>query len=235
MMTPISYPIWKLMVHFGMSQDDPILIKWWQKVTGEGKGDAQNRLFKYIQAISYFNSVSDHFWSQMAINPTYFTTEGIVIRLTAMGDWIRTAALDHYNWADRFYMLAKSVAHDEPKGSAILKTLESAWPAQLKGNTIHYDGNPFAKVDFIVNEGQEQVCISPALKMYKFNADKVWTEASTPPEPSTSKSEDKSKKRKLSNSPLLPESMDPLDSADEDVGPPFAMIANDSEFLLHNF
>ena len=233
-MTPISAPVWKLMTTFGIDQNDPILKKWWAKVQGDGKGDAQNRLSKYLQAIEYFNCLSNQFWSQMAINPTAFTIEGMVVKLTAMGDWIRTASFDQYSWSEKFYLLAKAIAHDEPKGSAIFKTLENAWPAQLKGNIIHYDGHPFAKVDFIVNEGQEQVCISPHLKMYKFNAEKVWAEVTDQPEPVTPKPVPEPKKRKLLETPsLLPARLDPVDS-DEDGHVPFAMIANDSDYLLAN-
>ena len=229
--SPLSYPVWKTISHFGLRQDDPILSKWWSKVVSEGKSDSLNKLFKYLQALTYFHTIADQFWSQMALNPTFFTVEAIVIRLTAMGDWIRSASFDAYGWSDRFYLLAKSVAHDEPNGNAIFKTLENAWPAGLKSNVIHYEQNPFSKAEFVVNEGSEQVVISPPLKMFKFNPDKVWAEtepSQSQPKPKESFVTNVVKKRKVSNELNLPEALEPLDSEEEDGHIPFATIGAES-------
>ena len=213
-----------------------VVKKWWSKITGE-KGDAQARLHRYLQAINYFNYISDQFWSQIAINPTFFTVEAIAVRLTAMGDWVRAASLDNYNWAEKFYLTAKSIVHDEPLGRDIFKNLESIWPAGLKGSIIHYEGQPFQKAEMVVNEGTEQVVISPPLKMYKFNPGKVWAEAepAEPAEQTTREIETVTKvvkKRKLENTAIIPTSLDPVESDDEDAIIPFAMIANDSDYLL---
>ena len=223
------------MMHFNLNQDDPIIKKWWSKVLGDGKGDAQARLYKYLQAMTYFNNLSDQFWTQISINPTFYTVEGIVIRLTSMGDWIRASSIDAYGWADKFYYLAKSVARDEPRGADILKTLENVWPANLKGNLIHYDSNPFGKTEFVVNEGQEQVVISPPLKMYKFNPEKVWQESQDCQivEPCSTKSVSIPKKRKLIEQATLPNSLEPIEIED-DGAVPFAMLAADSDYLLMN-
>ena len=198
---------------------------------GDGKGDSQARLYRYLQALSYFNNLSDQFWVQISINPTFFTVEAIAIRLTAMGDWLRAASLDFYGWVEKFYLTAKSVVHDEPNGHTILKSLESIWPSGLKGSIIHYEDNPFAKADFVVNEGTEQVVVSPPLKMFKFNADKVWADSEPPQtthaEPEVTKVV---KKRKLENVSLIPTSLDPIDSEDEDGIIPFANIAKDSSY-----
>ena len=203
-------------------------------MVGEVKGDAQARLHRYLQALNYFNYLSDQFFTQISINPTFFTVEAIAIRLTAMGDWIRAASLDHYNWAEKFYLTAKSIVNDEPSGSLIFKNLENVWPAGLKGTIIHYENQPFAKAEFIVNEGTEQVVVSPPLKMFKFNPDKVWAEAEPITEPIIKEKPVTKvvKKRKLENTSGIPTTLDPVDSDDEDSHVPFAMIANDSNYLL---
>ena len=229
------------MRHFNVNQSDPMWRKWWTKVVGDGKGDAGSRLNRYLQALDYFNSLSSQFWTQMSINPTFYTVEAIAIRLTAMGDWIRASGVDCYGWAEKFYLVTKSIVHDEPNGQSIFKSLELIWPAGLKGNVIHYEQNPFAKAEFVINEGVEQVVISPAPKMFKFNPEKVWNDnqsAEPEPVPSTSKVfDDTSKKRKLEskneNDSFIPTSLDPIDSEDDLIGDaPFAMIANDSDYLL---
>ena len=237
LVSPISAPLWKIMQAFNVGQSDPLWRKWWQKVQTDQKGDAPSRLARYLQAMRYFNLVSDNFWLQMSVNPTYFSLEGIVIRLTQMGDWIRAASIDAYNWADRFYLLAKSVAVDEPKGASVFKTLEHAWPAQLKGYQIHYDQSPFAKAEFVVNEGNDTVVISPPMKMFKFNASKVWAEQTEQSQsqgytesvnevqlkktvPETDNRPSSSKKQKLGSMPF---ELDPVDS-DEDGIIPFATI-----------
>ena len=221
---------------FNIAQSDPLWKKWWQKVQFDTKGDAPGRLARYLQALRYFNLISDNFWMQLSVNPTFFSIEGIVIRLTQMGDWLRAASVDSYNWADRFYLTAKSIAIDEPKGSSVFKNLETLWPAQLKGYQIHYDQAPFAKAEFVVHEGTDTVVISPNMKMYKFNPAKVWAETSdsqiqnyteSVKEPQSSKtpiehseSAQFPKKRKLNN---LPIELDPVES-DEDGITPFATI-----------
>ena len=239
LISPISCPVWKTLRHFSIQQNDPMLKKWWAKVVGDGKGDANTRLNKYLQALDYFITLSNQFWTQMSINPTSYTIEAMAVRLTAMGDWIRASGIDVYGWAEKFYLVTKSLVMDEPNGQAIFKSLELIWPAGLKGNIIHYEQNPFAKADFVINEGVEQVVISPALKMYKFNPDKVWTEnATADPEPSPPITkvldEKSSKKRKLESNNqkevFIPASLDSIDSDDEDGHAPFAMI--DSNYSL---
>lgn len=202
-------------------------------MVGDGKGDAQARLHRYLQAINYFNYISNQFWTQISVNPTFFTVEALAIKLTVMGDWVRAASLDHYGWAEKFYLTAKSIVHDEPIGAAILKNLESIWPAGLKGSLIHYDSQPFAKAEFVINEGTEQVVISPPLKMYRFNPDKVWAETETAePPPNAPEVTKLVKKRKLENTSIIPSSLDPLDSEDDDGHVPFATIGADSDYLL---
>ena len=233
LISPMSEPVWKLMTHFGLQQNDPIIKKWWTKVAGEGKGDSQARLHRYLQALNYFNYVSNNFWTQISVNPTFFTIEAIAVRLTALGDWIRAASFDQYGWAEKFYLTAKSIVHDEPQGAAIMKNLEHIWPAGLKGSLIHYENHPFAKAEFIINEGTEQVVVSPPLKMYRFNPDKVWSEAEpTEPAPREPEVTRMVKKRKLENTSLIPTSLDPVDSEDDDGHVPFATIGADSNYLL---
>ena len=242
MISPLSCPVWKTIRHFSIQQTDPMLKRWWAKVVGDGKGDANARLNKYLQALDYFNAISTQFWTQMSINPTFYTVEAMAVRLTAMGDWIRASGMDCYGWSEKFYLVTKSLVMDEPIGQAVFKSLELIWPAGLKGNVIHYEQSPFAKAEFVVNEGVEQVVISPALKMYKFNPDKVWAEtavAEPEPVPTTSKVFDdiSSKKRKLETSNqrevFIPPVLDPLESDDDDGHVLFAMIANDSNYLLN--
>ena len=241
LISPLSCPVWKTIRHFGIQQNDPALKKWWSKVVGDGKGDAGARLNKYLQALDYFHSISLQFWTQMSINPTYYTVEAIAIRLTAMGDWLRSSGIDAYGWSDKFYLFAKAVVYDEPNGQSIFKTLELIWPAGLKGNVIHYEQNPFAKAEFVLNEGTDQVVISPPLKMFKFNPNKVWTDttpAEPTPEPSSSKSFDVPSKNtvmepKKTRHSFIPSQLDPVDSDEEHLDRvPFAMIANDSTYLL---
>ena len=237
LISPLSAPVWQIMQTFGLTQKDPIWQKWWTKVKGDNKGDSSMRLAKYLQAMRFFNSISDSFWAQMSVNPTVFSLEGIVIKLTQLGDWLRAASLDAYNWSERFYLLAKAIAVDEPKGATIFKVLENAWPAQLKGYQIHYDNSPFAKVEFVQNEGNDTVVISPPLKMFKFNAAKIWAdggdEEDEKPMSSTVIASEETptrrivlqKKKKSPKLSFIPESFEPIDS-DDDGLTPFATIGS---------
>ena len=87
--TPMSQPIWKLMIAFEINQHDPIWDKWWKKIKNDPK-DPYIKLCKYLQALMNFHAVSDHFWMQMAINPTCWSAQKIIMFITSMGDWIRS-------------------------------------------------------------------------------------------------------------------------------------------------
>ena len=79
--------------------------------------------------------------------------------------------------------------------------------------------------------------------MFKFNPEKVWAdnvEADPLPEPSTSRTlaPTSTRKRKLEQKSnnnkdiYIPTSLDAVDSEEEDGHVPFAVIANDSDYLL---
>ena len=40
--------------------------------------------------LTNFNKVAEMFWMQMALNPTAWSAQKIIMYLTAQGDWIRS-------------------------------------------------------------------------------------------------------------------------------------------------
>ena len=112
----------------------------------------------------------------MAINPTVWSSQKIITYITACGDWLRSAKLDNYRWADRFYRAAESIALAEKTGANIFKFLEELWPAGLKGHLVHYNGRPFDMVNLIPAEEIGDCVIAPYLKNFKFDPAKAWPE-----------------------------------------------------------
>jgi len=173
--TPLSTPIWTLMVNFEITQNDPMLNKWWKRVQNDSK-DSYAKLCKYLQAVMHFNHVSEQLWTQMSINPTAWSIQKISIYLTACGDWLRSANLDMYKWSDRYYRTAENVAFCEKTGGNLFKIIEDLWPSSLKGNMVHYQNAPFDKVNLVVVEDANSCVIAPPPKMFKFDPNKAWPE-----------------------------------------------------------
>ena len=171
--TPMSGPLWTIMVNFEVNQNDPIFSKWWRKIQNDHK-DSFVKLCKYMQALHHFNEMSEQLWTQMAINPTAWSIQKISIYLTACGDWIRSANLDAYKWSEKYYRAAENVALSEKNGGAVFKILEDLWPAGLRGNQVHYSQNPFDKVELVTLEDVNDVIIAPPMKNFKFDPAKAW-------------------------------------------------------------
>ena len=87
--SPLSSPIWRVMMMFELNQDDPIFDKWWKKIKTDQK-DPFAKLSKYLQAASYFVNVAENLWTELSINPTAMSAQKIITHLTVLGDWIRS-------------------------------------------------------------------------------------------------------------------------------------------------
>ena len=91
---PMSQPVWSLMINFEINQNDPIWEKWWKKIKNDHK-DAFTKMCKYLQALTNFNKISEIFWMQMALNPSAWSAQKIIMYLTAQGDWLRSGNYKH--------------------------------------------------------------------------------------------------------------------------------------------
>lgn len=216
--TPMSGPIWTIMVAFEVNQNDPIFTKWWRKIQNDHK-DSFTKLCKYMQALHHFNEMSEQLWTQMAINPTAWSIQKIIVYLTACGDWIRSANLDTYKWSEKYYRAAENLALSEKNGGSLFKILEDLWPAGLKGNQVHYNNNPFDKVNLVTLEDVNDVIIAPPMKNFKFDPAKVWPEEESEDIP---KSEDTPKSnRRRRHFPNIKEEDDEEEEEEDTYPVPF--------------
>ena len=114
----------------------------------------------------------------MAINPSAWSIQKIVTYITAAGDWLRSAKLDHHKWADRYYRTAEMIAMAEKNGANVFKFLDELWPAGLRGNQVHYNGRPFDAVMLVPAEELADCVIAPPLKNFRFKPQEAWPEES---------------------------------------------------------
>ena len=153
----------------------------------------------------------------MAINPTAWSTQKIITYLTVCGDWIKSAKLDQYRWADRYYRAAESIALGQKTGADIYKFIDELWPAGLKANIVHYNGKPFNSVKLIPAEELGDCVIAPPLKNFKFDPAEAWPEEGDDDFSETETPKRKPTKRKSFED--MPESDE--DSEGENIPKPF--------------
>ena len=121
-----------------ITQIDPYsatIESWWNKVTTTP--NPQNKLDKYLTAMSYYNQLSLQFWSTVAYNITMESQESIVATLTRLGDFIRLSGLD-CPLTEEYFRTAEIVAKQSPKVSDIREQLKLLWPANLNISNLHY-------------------------------------------------------------------------------------------------
>ena len=109
-----------------------------------------------------------------------WSAQRIITYLTVCGDWLKSAKLDQYRWADRYYKAAESLANSQKTCANLFKFTDELWPAGLRANLVHYNGKPFDTVKLISAEGLGDCVIAPALKNFKFNPAEVWPEEDEP-------------------------------------------------------
>ena len=121
-----------------LTQIDPyseVIESWWKKVVTAQ--NPQNKLDKYLTAMSYYNQLTLEFWSQMAYNMTMESQESIVANLTRLGDFVRLAGLE-CPLIDEYFTTADNIARSVPKVSDIREKLKLLWPAGMNISNLHY-------------------------------------------------------------------------------------------------
>ena len=108
---------------------------WWTKVTSVQ--NPQNKLEKYLTAMSYYNQLSLEFWSKIAYNITMETQESIVATLTRLGDFLRLSGID-CPLTEEYFTTAEGIARATPKVSEIREKLKLLWPAGMNISNLHY-------------------------------------------------------------------------------------------------
>ena len=81
-----------------------------------------------------------------------WSAQRIITYLTVCGDWLKSAKLDQYRWADRYYKAAESFANSQKTCANLFKFTDELWPAGLRGHTVHYNGKPFDQVELVTAE-----------------------------------------------------------------------------------
>ena len=152
MASPLSSPVWTVITKLDIAPTSDIFTKWWKKTKTDARVDTWRKLARYLQCMRYFNQLSDQFWSQMSVNPTYWSVQRIAVSLAQQANWLKGTGLDVKDVQNKYYEAASEITQAEPKVKNVMKVIESLWPAQFKPVNLHYDGEPFCDTVLFAQE-----------------------------------------------------------------------------------
>ena len=166
--TPMSQPIWEIMVKFDLHPTSSTFSKWWKKVRSDSRTDTWTKLSKYLQAMQYYNDAANEFWRKFSVNPTYFSIQRICTELVTQANFLKATGLDLQKIQEKLICKAGEVATSSGQVGVIEEILANIWPAGFKPHRLHYDNEPFENITLFAQE-DENLCMNSAqLKGFNF-------------------------------------------------------------------
>ena len=174
---PLSATCWRLMQKHNLCHDDNAWQKWWKRVQTKSKKQPWTKLATYNQALQYYESSSNTFWSQWSYNPTMLSVEDITASLTTQADWLRAAGINNENGfkiVEKFYQAAKKIAESNTKVSTINEILKPLWPSGFVPQNLHYKNSPFDSMRLELFIDRSKALVTWPLENYRFDPEQVW-------------------------------------------------------------
>ena len=144
MATPLSTPVWTLIMKLDIPPTAEVFTKWWKKIKSDTRFDAWKKLARYLQCLRYFNQASDAFWAQIGTNITYWSIQKIATELTFQANWLKASGMDLKDVQNAYYEVASELTQGDPTVKQVTKCLEKLWPAGFRPFNLHYDGEPYS-------------------------------------------------------------------------------------------
>ena len=149
--------------------------RWWMAMVESD--NPKIRLQRSIYQINQFNALANATFTNFGHNPTYYTTEWLVVQLVRLGDHLMAAHIKSefgFNWPYEYQKVASYIARNKlTEVREIFTKLDAIWPAGVR---LHFHYNQPAFTDCILEFAESDAAAGkiPQMKKMRHNHDQIF-------------------------------------------------------------